>query len=257
VAVAVPWGVGWTLVYAGRKLGPQFCWWVFGLFLGAVALVVVDLVCLSVDFDHPRIGATALFVLLLASLVCATPWAVAAYGSMAFCLLRNRNVYRRPRVQFSLMQLLGFFTWLGAYLGAWRLSVMWMLQEYAKLPTEPPHDCYVCTAAARGHRRLVGTEVVASRGGASHLVNDQMRYLKAAELVLASITPDGHRVCRRLYDRVGPMLAGLLVHPVLADLAYLTLKPPEWTARAALRVLLPGCGAVVGRMYRGVGGSGY
>lgn len=33
---------------------------------------------------------------------------------------------------------------------------------------------------------------------------------------------------RRVYDYIGPRLARRLVHPLLADAAYLLLKPFEW-----------------------------
>ena len=77
-----------------------------------------------------------------------------------------------------------------------------------------------------------------------------MRYLKAAELLLAGISPTAHRVCRRIYDLIGPKLAATLIHPLLADAAYLTLKPAEWLSRVALALLLPGRREAIRRIYR-------
>ena len=130
-----------------------------------------------------------------------------------------------------------------------------MLHEYSRLPTSPPDDCYVSTAAARGHRSLVRSREHVSRGGNVYVVNAQMRYLKAAELLLASVSPAAHRGCRLMYDRVGPVLASALVHPVLADAAYLGLKPAEWLARGVLALVLPEQGDVIGGLY-GEGGGG-
>ena len=76
-----------------------------------------------------------------------------------------------------------------------------------------------------------------------------MRYLKCAELVLAHVAPRGHCVCRRIYDLVGPVLAAILVHPMLADMAYLSLKPAEWVARGGLALLLPGHGRLIQTIY--------
>jgi hypothetical protein len=140
-------------------------------------------------------------------------------------------------------------TWLAAYLGAWRTSFNWMLQEYAKLPTTPPQDCYVSTAAARGHRRLVRARESLGPCGEVGRVNDQMCYLKAAELLLACISPSGHRICRRIYDRIGPRLAAWLFHPLLADAAYLSLKPLEWLSRVGLALWLPARGELIRSIY--------
>ena len=129
-------------------------------------------------------------------------------------------------------------------------SYLVMLQEYAKLPKTPPGNCYICTAAARGHRRLVRSEERLLPGGTVRRVNDQTRYFKAAELLLAAVSPGGHRLCRRIYDCLGPRLAALLIHPVVADVAYLSLKPLEWAVRAGLALLLPECHASIKRLYR-------
>ncbi|NQT13816.1 MAG: hypothetical protein HQ582_13770 [Planctomycetes bacterium] len=195
-------------------------------------------------------GSMAVFLCLL----CATPWAVASYAAMSILLFRGGGA---ERLRFTLAQLMGVVAWAAAWLGAWRGSFLWMLHEYSKLPTSPPDDCYVSTAAARGHRRLVGSEEQVSRCGKVLLVNAQMRYLKAAELLLASVSPGAHRGCRWVYDRIGPVLASALVHPVAADAAYLGLKPAEWLARGVLALVLPEQGHVIRGLYEeGGGGAG-
>ena len=125
---------------------------------------------------------------------------------------------------------------------AWRGAYALALAEYAKLPTEPPPDCYVCTAAARGHRRWVGAD---ARG-----CNDQMRHLKAAELALMALAPRLHRRLRRVYDAWGPSLARRLRRPLVADLAYALLKPLEWACREILRLAVEGADARARRLYR-------
>jgi hypothetical protein len=42
-------------------------------------------------------------------------------------------------------------------------------------------------------------------------------------------------VLRAIYDRIGPTMAAALVHPLLADLAYVLLKPAEWITLLLLR----------------------
>ncbi len=187
-------------------------------------------------------------LIFLGALYCATFWALLAYGWVTIVLIRRQGGLQR---QFSLRLLLGLFVWAAVYFGSWRLSILWMLRQYAQLPTSPPHDCYVCTAAARGHRRLVGTTIHRTATGKRFAVNDQMRYLKAAELVLRHLSPTCHRPLRATYDHLGPRLAVALCHPLLADVAYMALKPAEWTARLALVVVLGKQRNIVCRLYEG------
>ena len=97
---------------------------------------------------------TFLPFILLGAVVGPMPWAVIAYSAMALRLMRRR---RADRWQFSLAQLLGApCRGSPRGRGAWRMSLLVVFEEYAKLPTSPPpSDCYVATAAARGHRRWV------------------------------------------------------------------------------------------------------
>lgn len=242
LAVVVPWAGGWLIALLFRKFGEV-------LFI-LIALLTVLGVILVWALTEAAVGDLLMAMVLIPCLLClfcAAPWAVASYTVMTIYALRNSGV---KRMRFSLAQLLGVLTWLAAYLGAWRTSALLMLQQYAKLPTEQPEGCYVCTAAARGHRRLVGDEYHATASGRVYRVTDQMRYLKAAELLLAGISPPAHRVCRRAYDLIGPPLAAAMGHPLLADAAYLSLKPAEWLCRAGLALLLPGHRELIRKIYR-------
>jgi hypothetical protein len=125
-----------------------------------------------------------------------------------------------------------------------------MLREYAALPLTAPSQCFVCTAAAKGHPRVVRSKEYLDPQGMAFRVNDQLRFLKGIELLLASFSPRLHRVCRSIYDRVGPRLAGMMVHPALADLGYLVLKPAEWAARICLAFAIPGETELVRNIYR-------
>lgn len=238
LAVFIPSLIACGLVLLLRRFG----WTILGLI---VTLVFVLSIALGIATGTPSLIFP--FLVFILCLACSIPWAVACYGIMAIYVARHSGV---KRFRFSLAQLLGVVTWLAAFLGACRTSVLWMLQEYAKLPTTPPEGCYVSTAAARGHCRLVGAEEYAAPSGKVYRVNDQMRYLKAAELLLAALSPPAHRTCRRVYDRIGPVLAARLAHPLLADAAYLSLKPAEWSCRAGLALLLPDRGQSIRRLYR-------
>jgi len=113
------------------------------------------------------------------------------------------------------------------------------MEYYKSLPLEHPGgQCYVVTAAARGHGSVVGSRGVILLDGGRMPVNDQMRFLKAGELLLQAASPVCHRLVRVVYDRIGPVLARMLFCAVLADVAYLVLKPVEWMSRAALSAVL-------------------
>ena len=111
------------------------------------------------------------------------------------------------------------------------LSVHRGLADYAALPPSEG-DCFVATAASRGHRALMGE-------GAGTLTR-QLRAFKAGELALEAARPAWHRALRRVYDRCGPAVARRLTGPWRADLAYLLLAPAAALVRLALAVALPG-----------------
>ncbi|MEZ6116994.1 MAG: DUF6688 family protein [Pirellulaceae bacterium] len=146
--------------------------------------------------------------------------------------------------------------WLGVVLGhgflgrsvlaALRNSIQLAILEYQKLPTEPPPTCYVCTAAANGHRRFVGRFADSS---VSFPVNRQLQRIKCGEFAVRAISPTVHRKLRLIYDRIGPPAARLLRHPLAADAAYLSLKPIEFAVLLVL-TLLRISPLLVHRLYR-------
>ena len=196
------------------------------------------------------LAATDLIALLLLPLVFAffgSPViALMAYAGVLWRLLRHRE----GAFQFRLTHMFGALAWFAGYMGAVRTSYLLAMQRYALLPPEPPpDDCYVCTAAARGHARLVGSWEVAGESGALQRVNRQMQTLKAGELILRAVAPHLHRGLRRVYDWLGPRLAARLTHRLAADAAYFSLKPCEWATRVMLRVVLGKDKAIVASLY--------
>jgi hypothetical protein len=227
LAVVIPW-YSLRLIFHGIGLMP-------------VTARVITLTVLLVV-----VGLAAPWLAVL-SLFCSTPWAVAAYGSAAIWLIRRRQ---GPKLRYSLAQLLSATGWLAVNFAAWRTAYQLMLLKYATLPTTPPDDCFVCCAAARGHRSVVRSEVLLAANGRPCLVNDQLRTLKAFEILLTALSPRLHRMLRAVYDRFGPRLAATLAHPLAADAAYFALKPAEWFARAVIVLVLGRQAALIGRLYR-------
>ncbi len=124
--------------------------------------------------------------------------------------------------------------WFVAWGISWKLAVDVMLIEYAKLPVTDP-NCYVSSAAANGHRRLVGSK---NRNGC--VINQQMQRLKFLEFALSATSPRLHRLVRQIYNQIGPPLArACALNRWFSDATFLLLKPLEWTAeilRAIARV---------------------
>jgi len=150
-----------------------------------------------------------------------------AYGLLSDYVIRCRG----ERWRFSLARCFALMTWAMAILAAWRQASLRAEALYAQLPTEPPPDCYVCTAAARGHPGFVGSWRVQASDGKSCRVNRQLQRIKLAELATARRLPRLHHFCRVIYDRLGPALARSIRNPYLADMTYVALKPCEWAAR--------------------------
>jgi hypothetical protein len=222
-----------------------------GLFVGVILTFSLILIVASFDSTEAVTGVACLpfGIAIAASLFCCAYWAFGAYLAVAIQLAR-RNWHR---MQFRLSQLLIVFTWLAAYLAACRASVVIALAEYAKLPTSPPSDCYIATAAARGHRGLVGAWGVSLADGRTLWVNEQLLTLKCGELAIRTLCPKLHRALRLIYDRLGPCLAKYMTHPLLADAAYLSLKPCEWATQAALYLLLGEAGSALRSTYADAG----
>nr|NIP84361.1 hypothetical protein [Planctomycetales bacterium] len=216
-----------------------------------VALAVLILVGVGVFVGPQRLTdlmEISSAILIFSNLAAAPFWALTVYAAMGLRIYRRQPGAR----QFSLAQLVGVLSWFSAHLAAWRWGWRLAMIEYAQLPTQQPNGCYVVTAAARGHRWWVGADRSPGADGAFR-ANNQLRYLKAAELALAVAAPHGHRRLRRWYDQLGPPTAARLHHPLAADVAYTLLKPAEWTARLLLKVTLPDFERLAGRLYRDPG----
>ncbi|MFT3891411.1 MAG: hypothetical protein QM730_07230 [Anaerolineales bacterium] len=143
---------------------------------------------------------------------------------------------------------MGLTVWFATYAIGWRYDILKMFELYAALPKQPP-DCYIATAAAQGHPRIVGSHSVQRVDGLSMPVNGQLQRLKCAELALMAISPWLHKVLRRIYDVVGKSLARRMTNPFIADVAYLLLKPVEWFAMFILKKIVPEIETVSKRVY--------
>ena len=192
-----------------------------GVFLSGIAVAAPWLVCLLIICSkrlstHVQVFAVAVLIIVavlgfpfaaVLCLLCSTPWAVACYGSAAIWLVRRR---RDLHFRCTLAQLLSAITWLAVNFAAWRTAYQLMLAKYVTLPTTPPQDCFVCSAAARGHSIVVRSTSLHCADGRQVVVNDQLRAFKAFEPLILLLSPVVHRAMRRVYNRVGPRFAAAL-----------------------------------------------
>ena len=181
---------------------------------------------------------------VVATLFWLPVWAALGWSHLSWQLLTFGGGLRR----YSLAKLLLAVSLAAGYMALWRIAMARALAEYALLPVDPPADCYVSTAAARGHRALVRSAAYRLPRGETLWINQQMLWLKAAEVVLRAALPGVHRKCRAVYNGLGPPLARRLNSPWRADAAYLMLKPVEWAARLLLRLLVRGADEAVARL---------
>ena len=183
-----------------------------GLLLGAL----VSLVCLGLGFvSYPKDMAPWMLIPL---------YVAAWYTTAAICAVR-----------FAKLKWVDYFTALGSSIPFWIGSILWSRHCYETLPNTAP-SCFVVTAAARGHRRIVGPFFPAIRRGALRTVNEQLLTFWRFETVWQACSPRTHLAFRSIYNRIGPVIAKRICSPWLADAVYLTLKPVEFFCRVLINI---------------------
>jgi hypothetical protein len=134
-------------------------------------------------------------------------------------------------IKVAKLNLWNYFLALLGSLPFWLLSIWWSKSIYATLPDKSPDGCFVVTAAARGHRNFVGPFFQIERNGSKRLANQQLLTFWQLENLWRVQSPDSHALFRKIYNRVGPVLARRIASPWLADLTFIALKPVELVAK--------------------------
>lgn len=196
-------------------------WVPLGLFCGVVTSVlcqVFEFACVSLDGKLGWLRAALCYVPL---------W----YGVRA--------------VQWGLRAQLDALHYLWATLAMlpfWIGSWVWSQRVFQALPATQPEECFVVTAAGRGHHSLVGPFFELERGGVRRRANGQLRAFWRFEAQWQAASPRTHRAFRKFYGRLGPVIAARVTSAWRADLLFLALKPLEYLARAAAACLPSGAG---------------
>ena len=119
-------------------------------------------------------------------------------------------------------------------LRAWTETSQWNLSRQVSPPNLMYDEHYLCTVAARGHRKLVKPIRMGVRRGHRVVVNRQLCIANAFEQILCEHTPRFHRKLRRFYDTYGFPVARLIRSPWASDLVYVLMKPLEWIFLAVI-----------------------
>jgi hypothetical protein len=237
----VIWGFVTATKSVSKRLGLSA--WKGGATLFLLYVSIASLVSWMLERDQELLVAISgsLMTPFVFGVWFAPIWSLLTYSLVG---LRWFTIDRTTR-QFSLLQMMGLVTYAAGLITTCRASVWLSLSAYLQLPIEQPNSCYVATAACKGHRSIVGTRPT----GVPFPVNRQLQVLKAFEISLQTLFPEGHRMLRRIYDVVGPRFAKRINRPWKADIAFALLKPCEWIAAATLFVLLGRRRSVVERFY--------
>jgi hypothetical protein len=209
--------------------------------VGYIALGI-GLVILFASMIFMNNPAAPFFALALFLGIASPFWAFLIAGQAALWLIKNHED------RFTITRGLGLIAWLASYAYALRLNTLKMYELYTALPTQPP-DCYIATAAAKGHPRIVRSSVVELKSGKHLRINQQLQRLKCFELTLMVLSPRLHGFVRRIYDVIGKKLAAQIKNPYLADVAYLLLVPAEWILFTVLKFFVPEIETISRKIY--------
>jgi hypothetical protein len=113
------------------------------------------------------------FILLLLPAMAAPFWAFLIALQAVIWLLKYHET------KLTLVRGLGILAWLSSYILALRFDVLKMYELYTALPSQPP-DCYIATAATKGHPRIVRSRLVPLDNEWQIRINPQLQWLKFA-----------------------------------------------------------------------------
>ena len=205
--------VAFHQVQVARTDLPRANWVRLGLANGAF-LYGVWFILDAFFFHHGPVEGVGEFLFLL-----APPLSLCAWYTVL--LIRESRDDARARQTWKPALLRACPFWVAAWLGS--------LWRYNSLPET--YECFVVTAAQRGHEPLVGPFAYTVRGGVRRRANQQLLTFWEFERRWELRLPRSHRMFRAFYNRIGPGIARLIHTRHAADGMYLLLKPAEWSVR--------------------------
>lgn len=127
------------------------------------------------------------------------------------------------------------WTSVAAMLPFWGAAIWRSRELYRLLPDQPP-DCFVVTAASRGHAAVVGPWMTFQQGERAVRATRQLATFWAFEALWRERAPRSHAWFRRRYDIWGYCSARCIRSPWIADAVHVGLRPLELVARLLLAV---------------------
>lgn len=109
-------------------------------------------------------------------------------------------------------------------------KVLFAQNLFYSLPEVAP-ECFIVTAAAKGHPNIVKSYV---KNDGEKIMNRQLEEFYAFEYWLVNHFPRFHQRLRKRYNVIGPVIARRLNAPWKADLMYFTLKPLQYMIKPVL-----------------------
>ncbi len=99
------------------------------------------------------------------------------------------------------------------------------------------HGHFLCTVAAKGHKKLVNPLRLGIRNGRFIICNRQLLVANAFEQMIEERFPGVHQIIRRNYNKIGKLIHQyyhVFDNKLVSDLVYLLMKPLEWGFQIAL-----------------------
>ncbi len=146
------------------------------------------------------------------------------YGYGLFLVLQSREVLHLLSRHYPLLT-----GWLASVILTLISSFARSKELIAELTDEMPPECFIVTAAARGHQTIVRSSVDCTTG---RLTNSQLATFRRFEDWMVHHTPRIHRAARAVYNVIAPPIARSIIFRWQADFVYLLLKPLEWAIRS-------------------------
>jgi len=197
-------------------------WMVVGVFLGAIVASICfafGLVCIGSEADAHMLKL----------------WLLVPFYTAVWYSIRAVQLIKAARWDFWT-----YYISLIGSLPFWLASWYWSHSLYEALPNKAPADCFVVTAAARGHEFFVGPFIKVKHNGRIRRANRQLITLWQFETLWRDGAPLSHALFRCVYNRFGPVLARRIASPWLADLAHLAIKPVELLAGLMINCVAAG-----------------
>lgn len=114
------------------------------------------------------------------------------------------------------------------FIKAFTMTADWTFSTQTPPPPIEYKGHYLCTVAARGHKKIVKPLRYGNRLGERIIVNRQLLAANAFEDMIKEKLPHFHKFIRDIYDKYGYPVSRHITTKSRADLTYIIMKPLEF-----------------------------